>query len=68
MADSCQCMAKTTTILYSNWPPIKISKLFKKKKIQRVNSQDQKVILANLVEPTNAMIVPVSNQMVSVLG
>ena len=68
MADSCQCMAKTTTILYSNWPPIKISELFKKKKIQRVNSQDQKVILANLVEPTNAMIVPVSNQMVSVLG
>ena len=26
MADSCQCMAKTTTILYNNWPPIKINK------------------------------------------
>jgi len=25
MADSCQCMAKTTTILYSNQPPIKIN-------------------------------------------
>ena len=29
MADSCQCMAKTTTILLSNWPPIKINKLKK---------------------------------------
>ena len=27
MADSCQCMAKTTTILSSNYPPIKINKL-----------------------------------------
>ena len=24
MADSCHCMAKTTTILQSNWPPFKI--------------------------------------------
>ena len=26
-ADSCQCMAKTTTILQSNYPPIKLNKL-----------------------------------------
>ena len=26
-ADSTQCMAKTTTILQSKWPPIKINKL-----------------------------------------
>ena len=26
MADSCQCMSKTTTILYSNKPRIKINK------------------------------------------
>ena len=26
MADSCQCMAKTITILSSNYPPIKINK------------------------------------------
>ena len=25
VADSCRCMAKTTTILYSNYPPIKIN-------------------------------------------
>ena len=25
MADSCQCVAKTTTILYSNYNPIKIN-------------------------------------------
>ena len=31
MADSCQCMAKTTTILQSNWPPIKMNKLLKNK-------------------------------------
>ena len=29
MADSCQCMAKTTTIFQSNWPPIKINNLKK---------------------------------------
>ena len=27
MADSCQCMVETTTILWSNYPPIKINKL-----------------------------------------
>ena len=27
MADSCQCMAKTTTISKSNYPPIKMNKL-----------------------------------------
>ena len=25
MADSCECMAKTTIILSGNWPPIKIN-------------------------------------------
>ena len=29
MTDSCQCMAKTTTILQSNYSPIKINKLKK---------------------------------------
>lgn len=32
MADSCECMTKTTAILQSNQPPIKILKKFKKKK------------------------------------
>ena len=26
MADSCQCIAKTTIVLQSNYPPIKINK------------------------------------------
>ena len=30
MADSCQCTAKATSILYINQPPIKINKLRKK--------------------------------------
>ena len=30
MADSCQCMAKTTTILFSNQPLMKINQLIKK--------------------------------------
>ena len=30
MADSCECMAKTTTILSGNWPPIKINIFLKK--------------------------------------
>ena len=25
VADSCRCMAKTTTLLYTNYPPIKIN-------------------------------------------
>ena len=29
IADSCQCMAKATTILYSNKPPIKINTILK---------------------------------------
>ena len=29
VADSCQCMTKTTTILYRNQPPIKINNFFK---------------------------------------
>ena len=28
MADSCRCMGKTTTILQSNYPPIKINYYF----------------------------------------
>ena len=35
VTDSCRCMANTTTILQSNYPPIKINKFFlkiKKKK------------------------------------
>ena len=40
MAGSCQCMAKTTTILLSNWPPIKINKLKKIKMIVGLNMVD----------------------------
>ena len=36
VADSCQCMAKTTTILYSNYPPIKINKSLKKRNIKEI--------------------------------
>ena len=35
MADSCQCMAKTTTILFSNQPPTNKNKRKKKKKMLR---------------------------------
>ena len=31
MADSCQCIAKPTTILWGGQPPIEINKLKKKK-------------------------------------
>ena len=35
MADSCECMAKTTTIFKSNQPPIKINKLIHKKRKEK---------------------------------
>ena len=36
VADSCQCVAKTTTILLSNWPPIKINELKREEYIKKM--------------------------------
>ena len=44
VADSCQRMAKTTTILQSNWPTSKINKLTKKKKSPSVYLQSVAVL------------------------
>ena len=38
MADSCECVTKTTTILQSNQPPIKINKLIYKKNLSAYNA------------------------------
>ena len=35
VAASCRCVAKTTTILLSNWPPVKISELKKKEECMK---------------------------------
>ena len=43
MGDSCQCMLKTTTILWGNQPPIKINTLIMKKNMANPN---QSVVLS----------------------
>ena len=36
MADSCQCMTRTTTILWSKWPPTGKNKSKKKKRLSKI--------------------------------
>ena len=47
MADSCQCMAKTTTILLSNQPPIKINKLKKTTQLEGLLRKDGELNVLN---------------------
>ena len=48
MADSCQCMTKTTTILKSNQPPTNKNKQGKKKKSSQKSNATK--VLSNLVQ------------------
>ena len=50
-ADSYRCMAKTITILSSNYPPIKINKLIKKKKRESLKRGSDSIVSLHEMQP-----------------